>query len=226
MQHVERICGLRQMNPRQRPPRAADQIEIASGPFDQPRNFRQFGLGDAARTHRIAARAVGQPDDAELAGRCLAALAVGDIHQFERAAADIGQNAVGIGNAAEQTGGGEIGFLLASQGKDAHARQSLAQGRDELRSVGGVAHGGCAEHLERSSRHGTCDGAVAFHHHQRLFDAFIIQPPGRGQAAAKTQYGLFIENRRGIPAPPLEHHQTDGVRAKIDDRAAGQRVFD
>ena len=62
----------------------------------------EVGLGDGAGAHRVAAGALGQPDHAERAAVCDAPRTpASQPHQFQRAAADIGQDAVGGGDAAQ-----------------------------------------------------------------------------------------------------------------------------
>ena len=69
--------------------------------------------------------------------------------QLERAAADIGQHAVGAGNAALQAGRRQPASSAPGQDADLGARHALLQGGDELRAVAGVAHRRRCQHLER-----------------------------------------------------------------------------
>ena len=99
MHHVQRVAGLGDMHARQRPPRPAHQIQIAADMLAQPRHAGQIGLGQGAGAHHVVAGALGQPQHAQLQGARLAAHAAGQLHHFQRAAADIGQHPVRGGNA-------------------------------------------------------------------------------------------------------------------------------
>ena len=115
MHHAQRVVGLRHVDPRQRPPRAADQIEIARR---RPRSARPIARD---RASAIAARSRGSPPERSASrmtpsGRvgCRARRAVVEPHEFQRAAADIGQQAVRLGNAAQHA----LGRSSASSAPD------------------------------------------------------------------------------------------------------------
>ncbi len=140
--------------------------------------------------------------------------------EFERAAADIGEDAVGAGDAALQPGGGEGGFLLAGEDADAGAGHALLEGGDEFGAVGGVADGGGGEDLEGGGAHGPGDDVVADHDLERLGDAGLVEAAGGLQAAAEAQDGFFIEDRHRVTAETFVDDQADGVRTEVDHGAA------
>ncbi len=154
-------------------------------------------------------------------GLRLAALAGVEAHHFQRAAADIGEDAVGGGDAAEHPLGGVFGFLDAGQDTDRDAGQAGFQGGDEIRAVAGVAHGGGGEHLERLGTHGTGDGVVAVQHGEGLRHAVLIQPAGGGQAAAEAQHRLLVKDAHWVAAVAFEHHQADRVGPEVHHATAG-----
>ena len=132
MHHLQRIAGLRHVDARQRAPRAAHQIQIAIGALGQPRHRREVGLGDCARADRIAAGALRQPDRAKAQRLRHAARAAVETHQFQRTAADIGQDAIRGRDAAEHAHRRVFRFLLARQDADRHARHARLQAGDKV----------------------------------------------------------------------------------------------
>jgi hypothetical protein len=142
------------------------------------------------------------------------------VHHFHRAAADIGQDAIGVRNAAEQAVRGKCGLLFAGQHAHAHAGQGLLHLGHETGAVGGIAHRGGGQDVERLGAHGARQGMVAAQHHDRLFQAFVVQAAGLVQAATQAQHGFFVEDRGGIAAATLEHHQAHRVGAEVDDGGA------
>ncbi len=74
-------------------------------------------------------------------------------HHLQRAAADIGQDAVGIGNAAQHALGAENSASSSPLiSRDRHARQAGLQAVDEIRPVLRVTHRRGRQHLERRRR--------------------------------------------------------------------------
>ena len=146
----------------------------------------------------------------------------GQAHHLQRAAADIGQDAVGGGDAAQHALGGVFGLLQARQDADRHAGHAGFQGGDEIRAVLRVAHRGGGEHFERIGAHRARHRVVAVQHGEGLRHAFLVQPPGRRQAAAQAQHRLLIEDAERVAAVSLEHHQADRVGPEIDHAAARQ----
>ena len=200
MHHLQRIAGLRHVDARQRAPRAADQIQIAVGALGQPRHRRQVGLGDRARAHRIAAGTLRQPDRAQAQRVRHAARAAIEPHQFQRTAADIGQDAVGGRDAAQHAHRREFRLLQARQNADRHVGQARLQAGDEVRAVARIAHRGGGEDLERRRAHRARHRVIAVQHGERLTHALFVQPSGRLQAAAEAQHRLLVEDRHRVAA--------------------------
>jgi hypothetical protein len=105
MHDGERVAGLLHMDAGQRAPGAADQIEIPPDALGQERHGVERLLGNGAGADRVARGAIGQAQHAEF-GRLGGLHAAGtQMHELHRTAADVGQDAVGVRNAAEQAGG-------------------------------------------------------------------------------------------------------------------------
>ena len=133
--HVQRIAGLRHVDARQRPPGAADQIQVARRPLSASHGtVGKIGFGDRARPHRIAAGALGQPDHAEAQRLRRAARAGVQPHQLPasrrryrrecRSAAGMPHSTPSADSSASSSAG---------QDADRHARHALLQRRDEIR---------------------------------------------------------------------------------------------
>ena len=96
---AQRIIGLRHMQPRQRPPGAADGVEVAAPALLQPVDLGKLGIDDVARLLEAAARGVDQPQATERQRGGIRQPAAPDIDQFQAAAAEIAGKAVSRMNA-------------------------------------------------------------------------------------------------------------------------------
>ena len=74
-----------------------------------------------------------------------------DIDQFERAAAEVADDAVGPVEAGDDAERGQLGLALAGEHVDLGAADLLGRG-DEVRAVLGVAAGGGREHPQPLAR--------------------------------------------------------------------------
>ena len=175
-----------------------------------------------AGADRIVAGALGQADHPQLQRLRFAPPAAGQAHHLQRAATDIGQDAVGGGDAAQHALGGVFRFLDARQHADRHAGHPLGQGGDEIGAIAGVAHGGGGQHFERLGAHGAGYRVVAVQHGEGLRHAVVVQPAGGGQASAQAEHRFFVEDRDRVAAVAFEHHQADRVGPQIHHGAAGQ----
>ena len=220
--HLQRIAGLRHVDPRQSTPGTADQVQIAVGALGQPRHRRHVGIGDRPGAHRIAAGPFRQADRTQLQRLRRPSLAVIQPHHFQRTAADICQDTVRGRNAAEHPHRGVFRLLRARQHADRHVGHAGLQTGDEIRSIARIAHRRSGEHLERRGTHRARHRVIAVHHRERLRHTVFVQPAGRLQTTAQPQHRLLVEDRHRIAALPLVDHEADRVRSKIDHRAAGR----
>ena len=134
---VQRPVDLIQQHPCDRPPRAAEGVEIAPGHVVQP------GLVGQARPDLhggpfAAAGALQQPEMAQRIGRAAAELAAVELDQVEAAAAEIAEQAVGLRHAAEHAPRRELGLLGAVDDIDRDTEAALHLGH-EVGSVGRLA---------------------------------------------------------------------------------------
>ena len=132
-----------------RAPGAADGVEGAAG--DVLQNLRALHVA-ADMAARLDDRSFGmfrQPDAAERQGDALADLSAGDIDKFERTAAEVADDAVGVVIAADDAERGEIGFLLAGQHAHLLTEDDLGPA-DEIRTVRCVAR--CSGRQHENSR--------------------------------------------------------------------------
>ncbi len=219
---VQRVAGLGDVHPRQRPEGAADQEQVAHRrQLGEPGHGAQLRLDDAARAAHVALRPVGEADgaDGQRGGpRHAPAL---QPHQLERAAAKVAQHALGLRHAEQQPLGGKPRLLIA--GEDAHrgARHARADAGDELRAVGRVAHGGRRQHLERRGLHPLGEDLVARGDGQRLRRGLVVQPAGLVQAAAEAEHGLLVEDGVRVAPRALEDDEPHRVGAEVHHAEAG-----
>ena len=182
MHHVQRVAGLGDMDARQSAEGAAGDVEILAGGFGREgHGFERLG-DDGAGLDEILAGAVGEADDADRHGGGGADRAGIEADEFERAAAEVGEDAVGAGDAAEHAIGGEFGLLGAGEDFDAHLGQAGGEVADEFRAVFGVAHGRGGKDVERGGTHGAGDGGVAVQHGFGLGGGGIVELAGAGHA--------------------------------------------
>ena len=145
---------------------------------------------------------------------------VPEFDQFERAAAQVAQHAVSLGEAEQQAIGGKPRLLLTGEDADRHVGHALAQGGDEGLAILSVAYRGRGQHLQRVCGHRACNGVVALHDGQRLLDRFGVELPARLQAAPQTQHRLFVEDGDRVAAATFEYHEPHGVGPEVHDAGA------
>ena len=233
--HLQRIAGLRHVDAGQRAPSAAHQVQIGAGAFPQPGHRPHIRLSDGAGADRIVAGALGQPDHPQPQRLRRRRGCRPQPHHLQRAAADIRQDAVRGGNAAQHALGRVAPPPRPRQHPDRHARHPLAQRGDELRPVPGIAHRGSGQHLERLRPHGPRHRVIAVQDGEGLRHAIVIQPAGGVQAAAQAQHRFLVEDAIGLrpcpskppdgpswtPGPP---HRSAATR-QAPYRACGQSWF-
>lgn len=145
------------------------------------------------------------------------AFAIGDLDEFEAAAAKVGGNAAGAGEGGDHAGGAGAGFFLAGEQAGVEA-----EGPDRVQELGAVrciARGGGGHafdvfHLEQAQQAGE-----AAERDERAADALFGDRAGLAEVAAQPGAHLFVEDDDGCAGRPVVDHQTHGVRTDVDDRA-------
>ncbi len=213
---MQRVTGLFHMQMGERSPGAAHRIESLADMLAQPAHALDridddaLGIGPARR-HQT------QRSDRQRARRADPAVTHGN--QFEAAAAEIAHHAIGVGHAADHAEARIARFVLAAHdvGGDAGAPDHLV---DEFLAVGGVAHGGRRQQIERRHSHVLCQGDEAIDIGERQFDASRIEPSGCVQAAGKAAQHFFVEQRQRRATRPFVDDESNRIRADVDDANA------
>ena len=145
------------------------------------------------------------------------AFAIGDLDEFEAAAAEVGGHAARAGEGGDHAGGAGAGFFLA--GEQARLEAERADRVEKLGTVGGIARGGRRHafdvlHLEQAQQAGE-----AAERDERTAHALFGDRAGLAEVAAEAGADLFVEDDDGRAGRPVVDHQTHGVRTDVDDRA-------
>ena len=164
LHHVQRIFRFLHVQLGDVSPRAADRIEQAA--FAALQHLRGLHLLAANRPApwRRSRRNLREPQAAERQRDAVRHLRALDVDEFERAAAEVPGDAVGLVIAADDAVGRIAGLFLAGKDPDP-ATEDLFRAPDEVRAVRRLARGGRRQHV-----HLPC---------ARLFAT------GRGNAAAR-----------------------------------------
>ena len=216
MDDVQRIARLLHVQAGEGTPRAAHGVEGLAGFLAQPAHALD-GIEHGLPGIALARRHQPERPDRQRAGGAEPALP--QRHQLEAAAAQVAHHARGIGHAADHAEAREARLVLAAHdmGLDAGPPRELAH---EVLAVGGVAHGGGRQQVERRHLHVVGERGEAVDVGQRHLDAFRIEAAGGVEAAGQAAQHLFVEHRQRRPACPLVDDETDRVRADVDDADA------
>ena len=214
--HVQRIAGLPHVQPRQRPPGAADGVEAAVLAGLQHRQAAQRLLDEFFRLLDRLRRNIGERQPAERAGQAVARARAADIDEFERAAAEIADHAVGAMHAGNHAERGELGLAPARQHVDIGADGAFGE-LDEGRAVFGVAAGGRGDSKSFRHAHRVTERAKALERRQRVLHRVRGQQAGRLHFAAEPAQRLFVENLGRAAGEPLIDDKAHGIRADVDD---------
>ena len=205
------------MQPRQRPPGAADGVEGAPGA-----GLEQLGAGERLAHHLLGLldllrRHVLQREPAERqrdAGRDALPMYIG---QFQRAAAEIAGDAVRAMEAGDDAERRQFGFALAGDHVDLGAAQAFGRG-DEGFAVAGVAAGRGRNGEALRHAHAVAQRAEALERAERLVNSVGGQESGRVHLAAKPGQYLLVEDRRRAAREALIDHEPHRVRADVNHR--------
>ena len=218
----QRIAGQVHVEPRQRAPRAADQIErqpLARAPSSR--------CPEAVARPALAARAARDADlrdaqHAEREGDALVHLAAANADQFEAAAAEIADDAVRIRERPRARPRRAIS-PPRSPDSTSTSRPSRGGSSEEIRAV--RAHraprrwrrcGACHVHLAGDQRKRSSATSARS-------DGRRIDQLGRGHAPAEPGHHLLVEQDRGNSRRPVIDDETDRIRADVDDRRRARR---
>ena len=116
------------------------------------------------------------------------------VDQFERAAAEIADDAVGIVDAGDDAERRQFCLARARQDFDRHAADALGLG-DEVGAVGGVAAGGGRDRIDAADLLDPAQRAKPPQRRQRLVDRVGRQQAGALHLAAEPAQRLLVEDR-------------------------------
>src|SRR5262249_40895927 len=137
---MQRIAGLPHVQPRQRPPGAADGVEAAVLASLEHGNAVEVFLDELFRLLERLRRDVGERQPAERARDAVPRPGAANVDQLERSAAEVADYAVGAMHAGNDAERGQLRFARAGENVDLGARYALGSG-DEGAAVLGVAAG-------------------------------------------------------------------------------------
>ena len=135
--HLERIAALDDVDARQRAPGAADRIEGAAAAGLELRDAGNLGLDDALGALQRFVRGILQGKAAERQRHAAVHAVFPDIDQFERAAAEVADDAVGIVDARHHAERRQ--FCLARAGEDFDLRTPQMRSALRMKSAPLVA---------------------------------------------------------------------------------------
>ena len=169
-----------------------------------------------------------QPQGTERQRHLLADHAAVERDQFQAAAAEIADEAVGAGSAGQHAHGRQPRLLLPADDADGQAG-AAADGIDEGGAVAGVAHGGGGDHVEPADTHALGQRGEAFQRGKPLDDAVGVQQARLLHAAAEAAQHLLVEQGERRTGQPVMDDETDRVGADVDHadtlrRTAGRPI--
>ena len=138
------------------------------------------------------------------------------VDQFERAAAEIADDAVGLVEPGDDAERGILRFLLAGEHLDRLAADALGR-LDELRPVLGIAAGGGRHAPQPRDAADVAQRAEAAQRVERLLDRVGGEQAGRLHLAAEAGEDLLVEDRRRRARQPLVDDEPHRVGADVDD---------
>ena len=138
MHHFERVIALAHVQFGERAPGAADRVKCPAAQFFQRRRLGQLLFGDALGVLDRTAGGIHQRQRAEFQRHALADPALARVDQFQRAAAEIADHAIGVMTGRDHAHCGELRLAHAGNQLDRAADRHLRRG-EKLRAIGGVA---------------------------------------------------------------------------------------
>jgi hypothetical protein len=212
------------VQPRDRAPGAADRVEIAAPAALQDRGMTKFLADDLLCVGDGFLRQVLQREAAERQRDAGFQPVPAHVGQFQRAAAEVADDAVGFMESGNDSERGQFRLALAGQHADRHAARCFGP-LDEIGAVMGVPDGCGGDGPSLADAHRVAQGAESAKRRQRLFRGVGREQAGRQHLAAESGQDLLVENRRLTAGQPLVDDEADRVRADVDD-SNGRPVID
>ncbi len=190
---------------RDRPPRTADEVQRLSVDGTQ-----HIGAPDPA-LDRVGDRlaVVAQLRKAQSAKRKADAAAdnrliAGAVHpdQLDTAAAEIGDDPIGVGYPGEDSRGGQLGLLAAIDDPDRHAAPLFDLG-GEGAAIARLANRRGGDDRQMIDRQGASQRDETLQIVMRQFDADRVQATTAADPAPQAAHDLFVEHRHQCRAEPL-----------------------
>jgi hypothetical protein len=139
-----------------------------------------------------------------------------DIDQFQRAAAEIADHAVGPMHAGNDAKRRQLGLARAREHVDLGTDGAPGE-RDEGAAVAGIAARGRGNGENFFRAHGRAQRVVALERRQRVFDGIGGKQPGRLHFAPEPAQRLLVEQRRRAAGEPFVDDEAHRIGADIDD---------
>ena len=138
------------------------------------------------------------------------------VGQFERAAAEIADDAVGLVNAGDDSERRELCFAPARQHRDRDPAHLFGLD-DEGRAVVGVPAGGRRDRPDLAYPHGVAKRAEAHQRLERLFDGVLGEQSSGQNFSTEPGQNFFVEDRGQAAGEALVDHEAHRIRPDIDD---------
>ena len=214
--HVQRIAGLPHVQPGERAPGAADRIERAPFAGGERRHVVERLFDDFVRLLERLCRNILERQSAERQGHAGFRPRAMHVNEFERAAAEIADDAVGTMEAGEDAERRVMRFAPAREHVDLGTADLGGLG-NEGAPVGGVAAGGGREHPQLAHAHGIGQRAESAQRVQRLVGRLGVEEPGRLHLAPEAGQHLFVEGRGRAARQTFVDDDAHRVRPDVDD---------
>src|SRR5262249_60003537 len=172
---VERIAGLPHVQPRERAPSPSDGVESAALAVLEQAGVLERRPDDLFRLLDRLRRNVLQRETPERQRQTALDPLPLDLGEFERAAAEVTDDAIRFVEARYDAERRQLSLALAGQNIDLGAADALGFG-DESLAVLGIAAGGGRDRPERGDLHAVAQGAKAPQRRERLLDGIGGQP--------------------------------------------------
>ncbi len=143
-----------------------------------------------------------------------------NVDQFQRAAAEIADDAVGLVDAGNHAERRQFGLARARQDFDRHGADALCLG-DEVGAVGGVAACGGGDRVDVADLHHPAQRVKTPQCRQGLGDGIRRQQAGGLNFAPESAKRLLVEDGNQAPRHQFIDDETNRIRTDVDDRDAG-----
>ncbi|MHC2725751.1 hypothetical protein ACVMGE_008238 [Bradyrhizobium diazoefficiens] len=217
--HLERIAALDDVDARERAPGAADGVECTAAPRLELRHLVELLAHDTVGALERFVGEVLEREPAERQRHAAAHAVPAHVDQFERAAAEVADDAVGVVDAGNHAERRQPRLARARQDLDLHCADALGLG-DEVGAVGGIAAGGGRDREHASDLHHAAQRAESLQRGQRLVDGVGREQARALHLAPEAAQRLLVEDRNEAPRQSLVDDEADRVGTDVDDRDA------